>query len=412
MSKGKNTAGLITMAFLITGNLVGAGILGLPINTGLAGFPLSIAAMAAVWGLMFGSAVIISDQVIANDNENFDLPSMFRTSLGPVGQWIASAANLVILYGLLTAYLSGGATILATLLKVHIPQWTMILVFFTVVTALTLFGLSVVRRGNVLLMALMWTSFAGLILLAAPKVEVQRLNYTDLGMLPSALPIMVTAFHFHNIIPTVCRDLNRNRKTIRKALLLGTILGLVMNFLWVGVTIGALPVADHGQNNILYSFDHQLPATIPLGAIINSPYFITCSLVFAIIAITTSYLTNGTALMSFMRDLSRSFLNIKSAPLEALLTFVPPLLVTLAYPNLFLKALNVVGGVGISLLFGILPGILLFRQALSSKVRMPSVVMIVCFLAILFLEVAQETGLLRIDPDVETWKAVLGPISK
>ena len=38
---------VLTTACMITGNLIGAGILGLPINTGLAGFIPSLIAMIA-----------------------------------------------------------------------------------------------------------------------------------------------------------------------------------------------------------------------------------------------------------------------------------------------------------------------------------------------------------------------------
>lgn len=41
----KKTLPVVTVGILITGSLIGAGILGLPINTGLAGFPLSTIAM-------------------------------------------------------------------------------------------------------------------------------------------------------------------------------------------------------------------------------------------------------------------------------------------------------------------------------------------------------------------------------
>ena len=80
---------VLSIAVLITGNLVGAGILGLPINTGLAGFFPSLAAMLACWALMLGSALVIADQTLKSDDENFDLPSLFGQTLGPVGRWLA-----------------------------------------------------------------------------------------------------------------------------------------------------------------------------------------------------------------------------------------------------------------------------------------------------------------------------------
>ncbi|MBU2548253.1 MAG: tryptophan/tyrosine permease [Proteobacteria bacterium] len=404
---GQAKAPVLTVAILITGNLVGAGILGLPINTGLAGYVPSLIVMVLVWGLMLGSAVVISDQVLASGEENFDLPSLFGRTLGPAGQWLAVLANLLILYGLLVAYLSGGTSILVNLFNLTGPAWVVTLLFFAFSTIMTLFGVVIVRKGNAVLMVVMWLAFLGLVALALPEMKPGRLVFTDLVFIPSALPIMLCAFHFHNIIPTACHSLDLDRKAILKALLVGTLIGLGMNALWNLTVMGALPVSDSSQSNILCAFQGGVPATVPLAAIVGSKLFTTFGLAFAILAITTSYLANGTALLSFCRDMSQSLLGTRNAVLVAALAFGPPLAVTLFYPNLFLRALDMVGGVGISLLFGILPGVLLIRQARSHRARALGLVMVVCFAGILVFELGQEFGLLRIDPDLELWKAGL-----
>ena len=405
--EGKASAPVMTVGILITGNLVGAGILGLPINTGLSGFVPSFIVMVLVWGLMVGTAVIISDQVLVSGEERFDLPSLFGRTLGRAGQWVAVAANLLILYGLLVAYLSGGTSILVNIFGLTGPAWVVTLLFFAFTTVMALFGVEMVRRGNAVLMVIMWVAFLGLVALSLPKIQPRQLVFTDLALLPSALPIMITAFHFHNIIPTVCHSLHRDRPSIIKALLVGTLIGLAMNALWNLTVMGALPVSDAGQSNILYAFDHGLPATVPLAAIVGSKLFTSCALAFAIMAITTSYLANGTALLGFCRDMNSGLFNIRNKAVDAVLAFGPPLAVTLFYPNLFLRALDLVGGVGISLLFGILPGVLLIRQARSSRARALGLVMVFCFLGILVFEIFQEAGLLRIDPETELWKAGL-----
>ena len=54
MSRVSNTK-IISASALITGNIIGAGILGLPIATGLAGFLPAMAAMVFTWGLMLAT---------------------------------------------------------------------------------------------------------------------------------------------------------------------------------------------------------------------------------------------------------------------------------------------------------------------------------------------------------------------
>ena len=166
---GKASAPILTVGILITGNLVGAGILGLPIDTGLAGFIPSFIIMVVVWGLMLGSAVVISDQVLESKEEHFDLPSLFGSTLGRMGQGVAVLANLLILYGLLVAYLSGGTSILVNIFNITGPTWVVTLLFFAFTTVMTLFGVVIVRKGNAMLMVAMWVAFLGLIVLALPK---------------------------------------------------------------------------------------------------------------------------------------------------------------------------------------------------------------------------------------------------
>ena len=54
-------------------------------------------------------------QAAESRSETFDYPSLYE-NLGKAGKWVAIAANLIILYGLLTAYFTGGAAIAASFL--------------------------------------------------------------------------------------------------------------------------------------------------------------------------------------------------------------------------------------------------------------------------------------------------------
>jgi len=152
--------GGLAAAALIAGNLVGAGILGLPINTGLAGFWPSMLAMLAGGGLMYLTAIILGDEAAKSRSETFDYPSLYHRVLGKAGQWIAILANLVILYGLLTAYFAGGAKIIASLIGWESSETLVLVVFAILLIGLSCINLSLIERFNSLLMLLMIGSFA------------------------------------------------------------------------------------------------------------------------------------------------------------------------------------------------------------------------------------------------------------
>jgi len=279
--------------------------------------------------------------------------------------------------------------------------------FFAAVTGVSITNIRVVQRYNVVLMVLLWASFAVLVIMSERHVKLPRLAHTDWLYLPSAVPIIVTAFHFHNIIPDVCHGLDWRSSAIWKTMLLGMVIGYVMNALWIQVAAGALPLTG-SDVSIAAGLANDQPATVLLSKELNSSLFMTCSMLFALLAVATSYLANGTGLMGFIEDLTKNTFGKSSRALTIGLSFAPPLIVALIYPDIFLKALDVVGGVGIVLLFGILPSMIAFLRWRSVGKRSLALIMLVLFLVFLLFELGQEFGLLAIKPHVEYWKHSVG----
>ena len=81
-------------------------------------------------------------------------------------------------------------------------------------------------------------------------------------------------------------------------------------------------------------------------------------------AITTAYLANGLGLIGFMDDLTNRYMGKVNPLLSRALSFIPPLLIALIYPDIFLQAINIAGGFGIVTLFGVLPSIIAMLRTL------------------------------------------------
>ncbi len=394
---GTPKTGLIAATALVTGNLVGAGILGLPINTGLAGMLPSLLAIVAGGALMYLTAIILGGEAQRRRDETFDYPSMYEAFLGKTGKWIAMAANLLILYGLLTAYFTGGAKIIAGFTGLE-SRPTLVLVLFALpLIALTCVQLGFLARLNTLFIVVLASLFAVLLGTGTGHVEVQRLDYMDWAYLPATLPIIITAFHFHNIIPTLSAGMAWDQQKFRRAVFLGMTLAFAMNTLWILVGIGVIPLT--GENSLLSSWEASIPATVPMAVHLNSHLFTLCAAAFALVAICTSFLANGLGLQNFIRDLLGNTFGIQSRLLVITLTFVPPLLIALVYPDIFLKALDIVGGVGIVILFGILPTLIVLldrtQNPILKKYCVPALVLA---LGILLMEILLQVGILHLSP--------------
>lgn len=408
-----NSLKTFTAALMISGNTIGAGILGLPVLGGMAGALPSTIGLMIIWMVMLGTGFVLAWRMISHGRDIQGLPSLFHKELGPVGKGFAIVGYLINYFGILVAYLCGGATIITHLFNINVPESFVTLVLFTILTTVTLFGVEVVRKSNAALMALLFIAFMYLILASGKSMHPQWLRYTDWRFFPSVFPVFICAFTYHNTIPIIVRVLDYDRPAIKRALIVGTAIPLVLSILWTLSVIGCLPLEGLGKDTIYHAFKENFPATIPLAHILDSEIFTIVSLVFSLLAIATSYLAVGTGLLNFMKDLTRPFFKKRNHATDALLAFGLPLLITLCYPDLFLIALNVAGGVGIGMVFGILPGLILFkmRQTFRPALAM-GVGIILFFMVVMGMELLQETGRLKIKPHMEHWTSTFGLTQK
>ena len=398
------TLKIFTAALMISGNTIGAGILGLPILGGMTGALPSIAGLMAIWMVMLGTAFVLAWRMTSHGPEVEGLPSLFQKELGPFGKGFATIGYLINYFGILVAYLCGGATIITHLFNLDVPQSIVTLILFAILTGITLFGVEVVRKSNALLMALLFVAFLYLIIISGKSVHLQWFQYADWRFFPAVFPVFICTFTYHNTIPIVVRVLDYDRPSVNKALIVGTVIPLILSILWTLSVIGCLPLEGVGEDTIHNAFKENFPATIPLAHILDSNVFTTVSLIFSLLAIATSYMAVGTGLLNFMKDLSRPLFKKRNHATDALLAFGLPLFITLYYPDLFLMALNVAGGVGIGMVFGILPGMILIKMRKAFKPGLALGIGVMLFFAVTMgVELLQETGQLEIKPHVEHW---------
>ncbi len=403
MPNKPSTVQIISIGFLIVGNLIGAGILALPINTGLAGFVPAMIGLLVTSSAMYYSSIILSREAVARQESTFNYPSLYRNHLGEAGKWVAVVANLIILYGLLTAYLTGITTIISRLFNLSVHPFWLMLIFFTITSIISLASIDRLMKYIAMLVAVKCVAFAVIAVMGGLHIKAENLAHTDWPLFVCGIPILVTAFHFHNIIPAICESLSWDQKTISRTMLLGMAMGFLMNGAWLLVGIGVLPM-DNSATGLITAFQKNLPATIPLAAAIGSQTFLVLAMSFATVSITTAYLSNGMGLIGFMDDLTSQYRGSANPLLSRVLAFAPPLVIALVYPDIFLKAIDIAGGFGIVMLFGILPSIIAIRKASTSGQRILGYMMLALFGIFFLVEAAQEMGILNMSAELEHWK--------
>jgi len=96
-TEAKGRLPIITTSFLVMGNVLGVGVLALPIKCGLCGFVPALISIVLIWAVMLISAWVIAYKINLEKSDSFDIPSFYGNALGKAGKWVAITCNLILI---------------------------------------------------------------------------------------------------------------------------------------------------------------------------------------------------------------------------------------------------------------------------------------------------------------------------
>jgi tyrosine-specific transport protein len=275
----------------------------------------------------------------------------------------------------MVAYLSGGATILTAVIDrvsgAQVPIWTMILISLAIYGALIYGGTRTVDPVNRLLMVGLILAYGLLVIVGLPHVKATNLAHHSWSHVWMALPAMVTSFGFHNIVPTLRDYLHSNVKKLRLALAIGTAMPLLIYLLWQVIILGVLPL--QGENGIEAALEQGLEATTALRATTGALVVTDVAQWFALFAIVTSFLGVALSFVDFLADGLKIPKNRTGLAGLCALALLPPVVLALTNPSIFLSALGFAGGICAVIVFGIFPPLMCFvaRRRSHAKRMVP-----------------------------------------
>lgn len=349
---------LIGAMLLITGSCVGAGMLALPIMTGLAGFFPSLMMFFVAWAFMLISALLMIE-INSWFKNQVNIVSMAGHSLGQLGRSVSWTLYLFLFYALSVAYISGSGSLTSTMLGGKLPNWCGSLFFVVLFGSIVYFGTRQVDLWNRVLMIGKIAAFVGLVFLGLNHVQAPLLERTDSEYAVFSLPILIIAFGFHNMIPSITNYLQGDMKRVKQAVLGGSIFALVIYLIWEVIVLGTIPL--EGPYGIRESLRMDREAAQSMAAILGASWVSTFAQTLAFFAILTSFLAQSLGLVHFLADGLKMKVQGTREPLGlCALALLPPLALELVYPQLFFKALNFAGGLCANILFGLLPAIIVW----------------------------------------------------
>ncbi len=341
---------------LISGSCIGAGMLGIPILTGLAGFFPSLIALFVTWAFMTSTGLLL---VEANSwfDSNANILSMVGKTLGKTQRAVSWVIYLLLFYSLLVAYTVGSGNIFSTFLNTSfdlaIPDWLGSLFFVLIFGGIVYLGTRPVDLSNRLLMIGKSACYLGLIFLGFGHISFEKLMHSDLTYTAMAIPLLITSFGFHNMIPTITRYMKGDLKRVKTTVLGGSLLALCVYLIWEIIVLGIVPV--DGPNGIAASLVRDQDASQTFVEYLGVSWISSFAQGFAFFAILTSFLAQSLGLVHFWEDGLDLPMTKRENPWICLLALGPPLIISVSYPKLFFQALSFAGGICAVILFGIFP---------------------------------------------------------
>ena len=347
---------LLGGAMIIAGTAIGAGMLANPTSTAGVWFIGSILALIYTWFCMSTSGLMILEANLHYPTgASFD--TIVKDLLGKGWNGLNGLSVAFVLYILTYAYITSGGGITQNLLNqafgsaesaVDIGRTSGSLIFCLVLAAFVWFSTKAVDRFTTALIGGMVIAFflstAGLLGSVKSDVLLNTVATSEQQYLPyllTALPVCLVSFGFHGNVPSLVKYYHRDGGRVMKSIFIGTGLALVIYILWQLAIQGNLPRSEFapviekgGDVSALLEALHKYIETDYIAVILNF---------FAYMAIASSFLGVTLGLFDYIADLLRFDDSFAGRSKTALVTFLPPLLLSLQFPYGFVIAIGYAG---------------------------------------------------------------------
>ncbi|MGQ3888515.1 amino acid permease [Legionella sp. CNM-1927-20] len=345
---------------LIVGTSIGGGMLALPVATAAAGFWSSSIFLLLCWAIMtLGALFILEANLYLPPGKH--MVSMAAATLGNSGLLVAWLSYLFLLYTLLSAYISGGADVMGSLFSqvgISLKEWQSSLLFTLLFGSVVYSGIQKVDLLNRALMFGKLAVYLILVILIAPHVHMSNLADGNYRYISASIMILITSFGFAIIVPNLRDYFNDDLITLRKVILIGSLIPLICYLAWNAVIIGSLPSqGDKGLAALMQSEHTTSDLAGVLSTTVKSTTINTFFNFFTSICMLTAFLGVALCLISFLADGLKVEQKGRSGLLLFILTFLPPLLIVIYYPGAYIHALNYAGIICVILLL-LLPALM------------------------------------------------------
>ena len=362
---------------VIAGTVIGGGMFALPVDLSGAWFFWGAFILIIAWFSMLHSGLLLLEA-----NLNYPVGSSFNTItkdlIGNKWNIVSGFTVAFVLYILTYAYISANGAIISETISMNMgyrvnPRIVGICTAIFVASVLWISSLAASRITSLFLgikiisFIIVFGSFffqVDFSILRDTAGQAQN-NASYFPYIFMALPVCLASFGFHGNIPSLIICYGKRKDKLIKSIVFGSLLALVIYLFWLYCTMGN--ISRESFSDIIASGGNVDSLVKSFLGTRQTGIIEFCLLVFSNLAVASSFFGVTLGLFDYLADLFKFDNSSVGRFKTVLLTFLPPALLYLIFPNGFIYG---IGGAGLcaTIWAVIIPAVL----ALKARKKFPN----------------------------------------
>ncbi|MEA3513865.1 MAG: aromatic amino acid transport family protein, partial [Nanoarchaeota archaeon] len=319
------------------GYIIGAGILGIPYAVAKSGLVIGLLSI-----IILGVAVICLNlymgEIVLRTKAKHQIPGYAQKYLGNYGRWIMIILMIFGAYGALIAYIIKEGQFLSALFTPIFGGGAVFysILFFIMASYLIYAGIEAISKSEFFFVSLILFLIVIFFIASFGSISLENVLTFNPGAFLIPFGVILFAFHGLGSISEIGVELRRHRKLMKKAIILGSVLPIVIYVVFTALVVGITGTAT--TDGAILGVAEKIGSNVLLfGAI------------FGILVLATSFIGVGLALKEmYMFD-------FKMKPwLASFLTCIIPLLLFFAIiykdvHNAFYNVIDITGSIVVPL---------------------------------------------------------------
>jgi tyrosine-specific transport protein len=236
--KLKWNSSLFAAIATLTGTIVGAGFLGIPYVVAQSGLLIGMIEILII-GIVLLFVKLYLGEILLRTKRIHQLPGLAKIYLGKWGYRIAFLAMFFGAYAALIAYLIGEGESLSYIFTGTLDYALYFAIgFWLLMSIFVYYGLRALKKGESLGILFVLIILILITIFFSPNISIENISYINNSYIFIPVGVILFAFLGFSAAPEVLREIRGKEKLLKKAIIIGSIIPIVIYSLFTFMVVG------------------------------------------------------------------------------------------------------------------------------------------------------------------------------